>query len=514
MDACREYAQQRNWDVYEYYDEGFSGKDTERPDFQRLLQDIKEKRIDHVIFYKLDRISRKILDILDFIELTNQIGIDFISITENFDTTTPLGRAMVYIAATFAQLEREMLQQRVQDNMLRLAKTGRWLGGITPTGYRSKQVAYMDENGRNKYKYTLEEIPEELEIVKTIYQKYLQFKSLGRVERYLENNKIQTKNGKRFRKQTIKDILVNPVYIKSDPVTYKYFKDLDMEIGNPIQDFDGVHGLLTYNKHHIKKGQGNKIKDYSQWILSVGSHKGIIDGTDWIEIHKLLSIHGNKTPKKTNSHVGLLSGLIQCECGGWMKIKYGQKNKKTGTRFYYYVCENKRKGKKCIGRNLSGEMLDKMVLEIIKNLFKDKNDFSDYIKKVDEQYFIWITKERDKIEKMNKAISEKNHSIENLIGQLETPLSPIVSDRIKKRIEALELEIKEHEKSIKYLLTNRKEFEAKPIDFSLLKEKLYQLPHLLDKITDKSTLKNIIMEMVDRIEWKDEQIEIWIKEEK
>ena len=102
IDACREYAEKRNWNTIEYFDEGFSGKDTDRPGFQSLLKDIEQKKIDHVIFYKLDRISRKMLDILEFIEKTNGFGVGFVSITESFDTTTPLGRAMVHIAATFA----------------------------------------------------------------------------------------------------------------------------------------------------------------------------------------------------------------------------------------------------------------------------------------------------------------------------------------------------------------------------------------------------------------------------
>lgn len=112
IDACQEYASMKGWDTLVYFDEGFSGQNRNRPGFQQLLQDIDQGKIQHVIFYKLDRISRRMLDILEFIEKMNSKGIDFISITENFDTTTPLGRAMVHIAATFAQLEREMLQQR------------------------------------------------------------------------------------------------------------------------------------------------------------------------------------------------------------------------------------------------------------------------------------------------------------------------------------------------------------------------------------------------------------------
>ena len=115
----------------EYKDKGYSGKNIERPDFQRLLQDIKLGLIKRVIVYKLDRISRSIVDFAKLMELFKQYNVEFVSCTEKFDTSTPMGRAMLNICIVFAQLERETIAERVQDNMLMLSYTGRWLGGKT-----------------------------------------------------------------------------------------------------------------------------------------------------------------------------------------------------------------------------------------------------------------------------------------------------------------------------------------------------------------------------------------------
>ena len=135
VEMCRNYinanapGEEHEFLIYE--DEGFSGKNTKRPEFLRMMQDAKKKRCQQVVVYRLDQISRNIVDFMTITEKLQSSGIGFISINEHFDTTTPMGRAMMQIAAVFAQLERETIAERVQDNMLMLSYTGRWLGGKT-----------------------------------------------------------------------------------------------------------------------------------------------------------------------------------------------------------------------------------------------------------------------------------------------------------------------------------------------------------------------------------------------
>lgn len=107
--------------------EGFSGGDSERKKFNELIKDAKNKKYNILICYRLDRLARKVSDFSDIIEELNSNQIAFISVKEQFDTSTPMGRAMMYIASVFAQLEREIGAERIRDNMLELAKSGRWL---------------------------------------------------------------------------------------------------------------------------------------------------------------------------------------------------------------------------------------------------------------------------------------------------------------------------------------------------------------------------------------------------
>ena len=156
-----------------YEDEGFSGGNLNRPAFQAMMKAAREKRIRAVIVYRLDRISRNISDFAALIGTLSQLGVAFISIREQFDTGTPMGRAMMYIASVFSQLERETIAERIRDNMHELAKTGRWLGGVTPTGYAAESVTTLTVDGKTRRACRLRLIPEEAELVRTVYGLFL-----------------------------------------------------------------------------------------------------------------------------------------------------------------------------------------------------------------------------------------------------------------------------------------------------------------------------------------------------
>lgn len=131
IELCRAYINKNylNPNIFIYEDEGFSAATTERPQFKKLLSDSKNKKFDVLVCYRIDRVSRNIADFSRIINDFVSRGIDFVSIKEQFDTSTPMGRAMMYIASVFAQLERETIAERIRDNMMELAKMGRWLGG-------------------------------------------------------------------------------------------------------------------------------------------------------------------------------------------------------------------------------------------------------------------------------------------------------------------------------------------------------------------------------------------------
>lgn len=252
IDSCKDYIKRFYPSVTEfkiYEDEGFSGSNTNRPKFQQLLKDAKNKEFNILICYRLDRISRSVADFATTYSLLEENSISFISINEQFDTATPMGRAMMNISATFAQLERETIAERVRDNMIYLAKTGRWLGGQEPYGYKAEKTIYLDQNFEEKTLMKLSPIEEELKIIKLIYEKYIEFNSITQVSNFLIDCGVKGKNGGDWSTIQVSRILYNPLYVKSDINTHNHLREQGINVyGDP-----NGSGYLTYNKTKKKK---------------------------------------------------------------------------------------------------------------------------------------------------------------------------------------------------------------------------------------------------------------------
>ena len=159
---CREYIEKfiedsREAQILVYSDEGFSGKDTNRPEFQKMLEDMKQGPFQYLVCYRLDRLGRNLADLALLIEKLNREHTEFVSIKEHFDTSTPMGKAMVYFSGVLAQMEREQIGERVRDNMFLLARSGRWLGGSTPLGFHVREKLYGEEKIRKAFYLEVEE---------------------------------------------------------------------------------------------------------------------------------------------------------------------------------------------------------------------------------------------------------------------------------------------------------------------------------------------------------------------
>jgi len=142
---------QENLKLYKVYtDPGFSGASLERPALRKMLDDIIDGKIDCVLTYKIDRLTRSPKDFYTLIELFDKHGVAFISVTENFDTSSPSGRLLRNIMLTFAQFEREMTAERTRDKLAQRAEKGMWNGGIVPYGYKNvdKKLAINEKRGR------------------------------------------------------------------------------------------------------------------------------------------------------------------------------------------------------------------------------------------------------------------------------------------------------------------------------------------------------------------------------
>ena len=353
-----------------YQDEGFTGYNTNRPEFQKMLEDIRAQKIKTIIVYRLDRISRNVSDFCNLKDELAKYNVDFISVTENFDTSSPMGVAMLMITSVFAQLERDTIAERIRDNMYELAKTGRWLGGTTPLGFKSKKIENIDFDGKKRSLYKLEIIPEEIQTINLIWDKMLELKSLTKLETYLLKAKIKTRNNNNFTRFSLTSILKNPVYVTADLEIKKFFEDMGAPIYADDSVFDNKHGLIAYNKRLEKKGHTNTMKDISKWIIAVGKHEGIISSSKFITTWKLLQNNQNKrmrTPPKNHS---LLSGIIKCSsCGSYMRPRL-RSTYYNNLQNFSYLCELKDKSRKklCQCPNINGLKTDKLIISKIKEL--------------------------------------------------------------------------------------------------------------------------------------------------
>ena len=285
---------------------------------------------------------------------------------------------MMYIASVFSQLERETTAERIRDNMQELAKTGRWLGGMAPTGYRSRSVEKTTPDGRVRKAYQLVVDPSEIERVKLIYKKFLESDSLTRVETFLIQNRILSKTGKNYTRFTIKNILENPVYMIADQDAYRYFMDSGVELCAKRKEFNGRYGIMAYNKTLQQHGRSNRIREKANWIVAIGRHQGIVPGKGWVEVQKLLNRNRSKAYRKPKSNCALLSGLLRCgKCGSFMRPKLTKRKNADGERIYTYLCELKEKsrGKNCTIRNAYGNELDQAICAEIGRLPEDSAAF-------------------------------------------------------------------------------------------------------------------------------------------
>ena len=325
----------------EYKDKGYSGKNIERPDFQRLLKDIRAGLIRRVIVYKLDRISRSIVDFAKLMELFKQYNVEFVSCTEKFDTSTPMGRAMLNICIVFAQLERESIQMRVQDAFYSRCAKGYYMRGRAPYGFDTEPIV-MDGI---KTKRLVENA--EMDYAELMYEMYAEPEnSYGDITRYFTENEIMV-YGKTLKRGFVGQLLRNPVYVQADMDIYEYFKAQGAKIESPPELFTGEFSCYLYQG---REGEEN--------ILVIAPHKGRIPSSLWLAVqHKLSQNTTFQNGRKC--HNTWLAGKIKCGCCGYALASLNAPNGVT-----YMRCKQRLENKSCQGPGtLTKHDLEKSVYE-------------------------------------------------------------------------------------------------------------------------------------------------------
>ncbi len=420
VQLCKDYAgivfkdKDIEFHIYDK-DEGFSGKNTNRPSFREMMEDVESGKLDAVMVYKLDRISRNVQEFSAMYEVFQQHNVSFISVKESFDTGTPMGRTVMYILAAFAQLERENTSERVADNMKALGSSGKWTGGKLPAGMTSVRRKIGDKE--HSYLAVDEHT---IGNVKLLYRLMCDGYTITKVERYCRDHGIRTQSGKFFSTSQIYNIISNPVYCQNSMEAYYYFKDLGCALPDPSA-FDGSRGLIGYGRTKTAT-VSQKRQKASSWSISVGIHDYVIPAAEWIAAQQMLNTH--KMYRAAKHKCGLLKGTLRCKCGSRMDIRTYQKG---GITFSYYYCAKMaRQGKEaCDSGYVRASVLDDAFLGQLEEIRINPDRFS--LSETKEAMTADAPSIRKQIRELERQISNLTTA---LTGAMETAAASYIIQQI------------------------------------------------------------------------------------
>lgn len=431
IEYCRSQISPENTEeIIVFQDKGYSGKNINRPAFTEMTKLINAGSVSQVIVYKIDRISRSILDFAQIIELFEKNNVSFVSTQEKFDTSTPIGRAMLNIIMVFAQLERETIQQRITDNYYARGKKGMSLGGVAPYGLK-KTKTQID----GKTTGTYEPNEEQVNVLIRIYNDYLNPNtSLGKIAKALNEEKVPSPSGGVWDSCKLSRIMRNPIYVKADPDIFMYYKGKGCIIENDIENFTGENGCYLYGKRNANERKYTNVTNHR---LSIGLHKGIIDSETFLKCQKKMD--NNKQIKNSGAALtSWLTGLTKCAfCGYAMTTNYSHRNK--DQKIYKFTCSGRKNHILCDRKVLSfnvdeieAYVRDKIKTSAIKMLKNTKPGK----KKINEtrlnQCKIELAKVDLKIENLINSLAEGNEITSNYINQkileLDTKKNDIINE--------------------------------------------------------------------------------------
>lgn len=332
-------------DKYEVFeDAGYSAKNTDRPAFQQMMARLRTGEFTHLCVWKIDRISRNLLDFAEMYSEMKKLGITFVSKNEQFDTSNAMGEAMLKIILVFAELERNMTSERVTAVMLSRAANGQWNGGRVPYGY---------DYDKDTTTFTINE--SEAAVINLIYDTYEANQSLLFVARTLNEKGILPRSGSPWNPTTISTMLKNPFYT----------------------------GVYRYNYHDETKSNGNTsnkhLKKKDDWVLVEEHHPAIISPERQQRVLDILENNRRRNRKSAKKYVRknihIFAGLLYCGyCGSQMQSTI-DRERADGYRPSIYACSRKRRYDDCENKYISDVVVAPFVLNYIANILKAQNNF-------------------------------------------------------------------------------------------------------------------------------------------
>lgn len=387
-----------------YADKGLSGKNTNRPEYQRMMRDIYDGKITAVYAYRLDRISRSVADFANMVEDVKRFKVAlYIGDLKNIELNTEMGIAMASMFSVFAQLERKAIIERVKDAFHDRIRKGIYMGGPVPYGYTKEPYKV---NGIQTIRFIPE--PEEAEIVKMIYREYCKEKtSIGDIVHYFNDNNI-LKRGKCWRRNAVSDILNSPVYAQCDIDVYTYFVQEGAILINDADEYDGQHSCYYFTGEDAKTKKRVSLRDN---MIVLAPHKGLIESDLWLKCKK--KVKENKQvfakPKAKNTW---LAGKVKCGNCGYALVDKRYKDRNVR----YLLCSRNMNSHACpgTGMKLNTDKVEARVANEIKKQLDNVKSVKGELKLV----------QKEKLAELKSTLAEHEKELARIIKALDTIENP------------------------------------------------------------------------------------------
>ena len=451
LDASIKFENQKDnnetWEIVDRYrEEGRSGKDLDRPEFKRMMADVKSGKVDTVIVYKIDRITRSLRDFFTLWETFESLNVQFVSLHEKFDTTTAVGRAMLKIILVFAELEREQTGERTAAVMQHRAEQGLWNGGVR-LGYDLDP----DEKGVLKVNEAQKEI-----VINDFFQKCVEFGSGSRVVQHLKAQGIErpryvSKKGKPYGggpyyKQPVINVLTDPVYL----------------------------GKVVHNGEEYE-----------------GKHEPIVPEDLFMQVQDIIKRNGETCTngKAQGEHVFLLQGLVRCgKCGSLMTPKWC--SGRGGTRNFYYACNRMNRSVKteCNARYLPADTVENFVVDQVSAWAKNRPELELAVQAASKFRCEEVGAITSELNAVRAQLREKQNALGNLMSAIEAGAD---FKTLADRINTLEQDKAAVEERINRLELERADREKQSLSTEVVAETYCDFPFIVNRLKETGDLHGL-----------------------
>ncbi|MDU7549824.1 recombinase family protein [Clostridium perfringens] len=466
-----EWCKKMGYVIYKCYsDRGISGKNIkDRPALKELLSDAKAGKFDMVISWKINRVSRKLEDVLKIVNLLEKNNITFKSYSEPFETDTPAGRMQFQMMALIGEFERGTIAQNVKMGMIAKAKSGNWCGGRV-LGYDlvPNNSPEEEKNGKNK----LEINEKEAEIVRFIFNEYSKGKGYKAITNKMNKLGYKTKKGNNFSVGSIRDILTNPVYI----------------------------GEIRYNvRQNWSEKRRRNINPNP--IRVKGKHEAIIDRELWDKVQLILESKKGK-PSRIYDGEYPLTGILRCpKCGAGMVISRTTNTLADGTkkRIAYYCCGNwKNKGTSvCNSNTIRVDKANEYVFKKIEELVSNEAMIKAVVKNINKE-------RKDKVKPAKRLLGDIDKELEKLDKRKRKIFEAYEDDILTKeefqtRKNELNEKIRILEEEKKPLLNTISEEVSEEIPYEFIKDILMNFSKILNSSVSREQQKKLLHMIISEI---------------